>query len=165
MLQAQNDCGGLLFRLQQQAPGRWNTLVRAVKTLLAHRACNNAKSDHLVAEDHVAAWKDRNSTHAGELQSRFSTAALSHSHSGSQQIARWADDRSRGSSRASCWATVFIRLGGELAAPRGRCHASKPMVKIRLGYAAAFPAQIATLDSQKPPFPRVFWILIDEMSF
>ena len=35
--------------------------------VLAHRGCNNAKSDYLAAEHHLAAWAERNREHQAEL--------------------------------------------------------------------------------------------------
>ena len=35
--------------------------------VLSHPSCNNAKSDHIAAEEHLAAWCDRNKEHRDEL--------------------------------------------------------------------------------------------------
>src|SRR5262249_29034418 len=43
---------------------------------LAHDRCNNAKSDYLAAEDHLAAWVGRNRDHQAELDERLAGAAL-----------------------------------------------------------------------------------------
>lgn len=57
--------------------------------VLAHNHCNNAKSDYLAAEKHLAAWAERNRLHQVELQSRFQEAALPCDLSASIQVARW----------------------------------------------------------------------------
>jgi hypothetical protein len=57
--------------------------------VLAHVACNNAKSDYLAAEKHLAAWTERNRLHQEELRSRLQAAALPCDSSASIQIARW----------------------------------------------------------------------------
>ena len=57
--------------------------------VLAHDRCNNAKSDYLAAEKHLAAWAERNRLHQEELRSRFQAAALPCDWPGSIQIARW----------------------------------------------------------------------------
>jgi 5-methylcytosine-specific restriction endonuclease McrA len=44
--------------------------------VLAHKSCNNAKSDYLAAEKHLAAWAERNRLHQEELQSRLQEAAF-----------------------------------------------------------------------------------------
>ena len=58
--------------------------------VLAHARCNNAKSDHLAAEKHLAAWVERNQRHQQELQSRLKEAALPCDESAAIQIARWS---------------------------------------------------------------------------
>jgi 5-methylcytosine-specific restriction endonuclease McrA len=57
--------------------------------VLAHNNCNNAKSDYLAAETHLAAWAGRNRLHQEELQSRLQEAALPCDLSASIQIAKW----------------------------------------------------------------------------
>jgi 5-methylcytosine-specific restriction endonuclease McrA len=57
--------------------------------VLAHDQCNNAKSDYLAAEKHLAAWVERNRQHQEELQSRFQEAALPCDLSATIQIAKW----------------------------------------------------------------------------
>lgn len=57
--------------------------------VLAHNHCNNAKSDYLAAEKHLAAWAERNRLHREELQSRLKEAALPCDFSASIQIATW----------------------------------------------------------------------------
>jgi 5-methylcytosine-specific restriction endonuclease McrA len=57
--------------------------------VLAHKHCNNAKSDYLAAEKHLAAWSERNRLHREELETRLREAALPSDWSASIQIARW----------------------------------------------------------------------------
>jgi hypothetical protein len=57
--------------------------------VLAHDRCNNAKSDYLAAEKHLAAWVERNQRHQAELQSWLEAAALPCKWSASMQVAKW----------------------------------------------------------------------------
>ena len=57
--------------------------------VLAHNHCNNAKSDYLAAEKHLAAWAERNRLHQEELQTRLHEAALPCDMFASIQIANW----------------------------------------------------------------------------
>jgi len=57
--------------------------------VLAHDQCNNAKSDHLAAEEHLAAWAGRNRLHREELQSRLQEAGLPCDWPAAVQIAKW----------------------------------------------------------------------------
>ena len=57
--------------------------------ILAHDKCNNAKSDHLAAENHLAVWIERNRAHQSELQQRLVAAALPCDLTATVQIARW----------------------------------------------------------------------------
>jgi hypothetical protein len=58
--------------------------------VLAHRGCNNAKSDHLAFERHLASWVTRNTELRTELDQRFASAALDHNLDASLRIAQWA---------------------------------------------------------------------------
>ena len=58
--------------------------------VLAHAACNHAKSDYLAAEDHLAVWSERNRLTQDELVARLQQAALPCDLSASVQIAEWA---------------------------------------------------------------------------
>lgn len=58
--------------------------------VLAHGACNNQKSDHIAAERHLAAWAQRNDTHAAALTQFFNDSRLSHERDRSLSITRWA---------------------------------------------------------------------------
>jgi 5-methylcytosine-specific restriction endonuclease McrA len=57
--------------------------------VLAHSHCNNAKSDYLAAEKHLAAWAERNRLHREELQDRLQEAGLPCDWPASVQIAKW----------------------------------------------------------------------------
>ena len=57
--------------------------------VLAHDRCNNAKSDYLASEDHLAAWIDRNRFHRAELDARLAEASLPSDLRATVQIARW----------------------------------------------------------------------------
>jgi len=57
--------------------------------VLAHNGCNNAKSDYLAAEKHLAGWARRNEDHREELQSRLQEAALPCDSVAAMQIAKW----------------------------------------------------------------------------
>jgi hypothetical protein len=57
--------------------------------VLAHDRCNNAKSDFLAAENHLAAWIERNKEHRVELHERLVEAGLSCDATASIQIAKW----------------------------------------------------------------------------
>jgi 5-methylcytosine-specific restriction endonuclease McrA len=57
--------------------------------VLAHDRCNNAKSDYLAAEQHLAAWAERNRLHQEELQARLLEAGLPCDLSATVQITRW----------------------------------------------------------------------------
>ena len=57
--------------------------------VLAHAKCNNAKSDFLAAENHLAAWVERNKEHQAELQIRLVEAALPCDLTATVQIAKW----------------------------------------------------------------------------
>ncbi len=57
--------------------------------VLAHDKCNNAKSDFLAAENHLAAWIERNKVNQGELQERLVASALPCDLTATVQIAKW----------------------------------------------------------------------------
>ncbi len=58
--------------------------------MLAHKSCNLAKWDYLAAEDHLAAWNQRNNQYSEELRSRFQEPALPFDLTASVRIAQWA---------------------------------------------------------------------------
>jgi 5-methylcytosine-specific restriction endonuclease McrA len=57
--------------------------------VLAHSGCNNDKSDHLAAENHLEAWVRRNTEHQSELRERLKAAALPCDLAATVQVARW----------------------------------------------------------------------------
>jgi 5-methylcytosine-specific restriction endonuclease McrA len=57
--------------------------------VLAHDRCNNAKSDFLAAENHLAAWAERNREHQAELQARLVEASLPCDLTATVQVAKW----------------------------------------------------------------------------
>lgn len=57
--------------------------------VLAHSRCNNAKSDYLAAENHLAAWVGRNREHQAEFQARLVEAELPCDLTATVQIAKW----------------------------------------------------------------------------
>jgi hypothetical protein len=57
--------------------------------VLVHDRCNNAKSDYVAAENHLAAWIERNRKHHDELQTRLLEAALPCDLTATVQIAKW----------------------------------------------------------------------------
>ena len=58
--------------------------------VLAHDACNGAKSNVLAAYDHLERWTARNLDHAKTLDSEFAAKRLFHDLHASQAITRWA---------------------------------------------------------------------------
>jgi hypothetical protein len=56
--------------------------------VLVYSRCNNAKSDYVAAENHLAAWIERNRQRQGELQSRLLEAALPCELTATVQIAK-----------------------------------------------------------------------------
>lgn len=57
--------------------------------VLAHAACNSAKSDHLAAVVHLEKWITRNSKLADALRSAFQQAHIFHDQGSSLRIAEW----------------------------------------------------------------------------
>jgi hypothetical protein len=57
--------------------------------VLAHAGCNKYKSDFLAAENHLAAWIERNRGHQAELQERLLAASPPCDLTATVQIARW----------------------------------------------------------------------------
>ena len=58
--------------------------------VLAHERCNRAKSDFLAAEQHLAAWIERNRSHRSQLHERLIMASLPCDGTANDQIAKWA---------------------------------------------------------------------------
>jgi 5-methylcytosine-specific restriction endonuclease McrA len=57
--------------------------------VLAHVRCNQAKSDHLAAEVHLATWVGRNENHKAELETRLAETGLPGDWNAAVQVARW----------------------------------------------------------------------------
>ena len=89
--------------------------------ILAHDKCNNAKSDFLAAENHLAAWIERNQEHQAELQERLVAAALPCDITASVQIAKWIYQQTE-KANGQVWVEekVLRHLGPEWA----RCFAA-----------------------------------------
>ena len=82
--------------------------------VLSHPACNNAKSDHLAAEDHLAAWIKQNMIHAAEIDARLLEAALPHDLAASLRVAEWAYEQTdRANGQVWLEKNVFQHLGPE----------------------------------------------------
>jgi 5-methylcytosine-specific restriction endonuclease McrA len=58
--------------------------------ILAHDACNSAKTDYLAAEPHLETWCERNRSRGGELEERLAAAGLPSDARAAEQVARWA---------------------------------------------------------------------------
>ena len=82
--------------------------------VLAHDRCNNAKSDFLAAENHLAAWVERNQEHRDELHERLVGAALPCDLTAAVQIARWVYQQTE-KANGQVWVAekVLRRLGAE----------------------------------------------------
>lgn len=82
--------------------------------VLAHPACNNAKSDHIAAEEHLTAWIEQNREHAPEIHERLTEAALPHDLGASVRIAEWAYEQTERAS-GQVWVVQkdFRHLGPE----------------------------------------------------
>jgi 5-methylcytosine-specific restriction endonuclease McrA len=80
--------------------------------VLSHPSCNNAKSDHLAAESHLAAWIERNKINQDELHARLLEAAMPHDLSASIRVAEWAYEQTE-RARGQVWLekAVFQHLG------------------------------------------------------
>jgi hypothetical protein len=61
--------------------------------VLAHAECNTQKRDLLAAEDHLAAWTERNRVHGDELCGGFDRKGVLHNLPSTVQIAKWAYSR------------------------------------------------------------------------
>ena len=89
--------------------------------ILAHDKCNNAKADHLAAENHLAVWIERNREHQTQLRERLIAAALPCDLTATVQIAKWVY-RQIEKANGQVWVEekVLRRLGPEW----GRCFAA-----------------------------------------
>jgi len=61
--------------------------------VLAHAECNSQKRDLLAAEEHLAAWEERNRQHDGELRVGFDRKGVLYNLPSTIHIARWAYSR------------------------------------------------------------------------
>lgn len=89
--------------------------------VLAHDRCNNAKSDHLAAEDHLAAWLERNREHQAELEARLLEASLPCDPMATVQIARWVYEQTE---KASGQVWVVDRVMRHLGPGWSECFGS-----------------------------------------
>ncbi|MHB1035023.1 MAG: HNH endonuclease domain-containing protein [Pirellulales bacterium] len=72
--------------------------------VLAHTACNQAKADYLAAEDHLAAWSERNMLNREEILARLRESALPCDVSASVQVAQWAYEQTE-KANGQVWVT------------------------------------------------------------
>ena len=70
--------------------------------VFAHKACNNAKRDHLAAALHIERWRVQNLDEGHKLGQRFNEAGLLHDLERSELIARWAYQQGQ-ASKAQLW--------------------------------------------------------------
>ena len=70
--------------------------------VFTHKACNNAKRDHLAAPIHIERWRVQNLDQGHGLGKRFSETGLLHDLERSELIARWAYQQGQ-ASRAQLW--------------------------------------------------------------
>jgi hypothetical protein len=80
--------------------------------VLAHAACNRAKSDHLAAEAHLERWLQRNEEHGQVLAAEFDRQELLHDLATSTHVTHWSYSQSARLG-AQVWVTrdVFAPLG------------------------------------------------------
>ena len=70
--------------------------------VLSHSQCNNSKSDHLAAEEHLAAWTERAKAHGDRLDELLTRAELPHDLPASIRIAQWAYEQTE-KSQGQVW--------------------------------------------------------------
>jgi 5-methylcytosine-specific restriction endonuclease McrA len=75
--------------------------------VLAHDRCNNAKSDFLAAENHLAVWVERNKEDRAELQARLVEAALPCELTATVQIAKWVYEQTE-KANGQVWVTEKV---------------------------------------------------------
>jgi hypothetical protein len=71
--------------------------------VLVHRGCNQRKSDHVAAEEHLSAWIERNQREGDSLVAFFDEAGLHHDLSRSMSITCWVY-----SQVADCGGVVWV---------------------------------------------------------
>lgn len=86
--------------------------------VLAHGGCNNAKSDHLAAEEHLERWAERNDEQSDELNERLTDAGLPCDLEAARQIAKWVY-RQTETARGQVWVEKAVLR--PLASGWGRC--------------------------------------------
>jgi HNH endonuclease len=89
--------------------------------VLAHDKCNNAKSDFLAAENHLAAWIERNREHQVELQTRLVEAALPCDLTATVQVAKWVYQQTE---KANGQVWVVEKVLRHLSADWSKCFAA-----------------------------------------
>jgi 5-methylcytosine-specific restriction endonuclease McrA len=89
--------------------------------VLAHDKCNNAKSDFLAAENHLAAWIERNRKHQIDLQERLIEAALPCDLTATVQIAKWVYQQTE---KANGQVWVVEKVLRHLSADWSKCFAA-----------------------------------------
>ncbi len=105
---------GLVTRGHRDVPSAPAHHQRPSHACLADWQRNNAKSDHLAAEDHLAAWIEQNREHAAEIDKRLADAALPHDFAATVRIAEWAYEQTeRVSGQVWVAKDVFRHLGPE----------------------------------------------------
>jgi hypothetical protein len=84
--------------------------------VLSHDKCNSAKSDFLAAENHLAAWVERNREHRAELQERLIAEGLSCDLPATMQIVKWVYQQTE-KSNGQVWVEkkILRHLGPEWA--------------------------------------------------
>lgn len=127
--------------------------------VLAHRSCNNAKSDYLASEQHLESWSHRIHTRSDELAQRFSDAGLPANSRASLRITQWAYEQLEQAS-GQVWqnSSVFLHLGPtwrELLLP-GTATAQRSRPTINTPDSANSPARkelqtAATAPIETPP--------------
>ena len=82
--------------------------------VLAHPACNNAKSDHIAADEHLGAWITQNREYGAEIDERLAAAAMPHDLAASVRIAEWAYEQTE-RANGQVWVAkdLFRHLGPE----------------------------------------------------
>ena len=87
--------------------------------VLAHVACNQAKSSHLAAVRHLGAWRERTALHGAELTDGLRTLRLGHDADAAEKVARWAYGQAeRAGGRTWVIGTTFEALTTTLRAAR-----------------------------------------------
>lgn len=90
--------------------------------VFSHTSCNNAKSDHLAGESHLAHWLERNERYGDDIAHSCDRQGLAHNCDTSVRIAQWAyrqadqtsftfwDKGKQTSSLSSQWEDLFAAI-------------------------------------------------------